>query len=165
MLNTEYCWDQIPVKHFCHKLALRKTEWWAPAWHWQLSCHFRSAGLSLVLFSWFCPHSNGSISGAFVYEISVISSNLSMCCQTFHMPWFWAELCGDFSNSEVVSVVLVHQSQHPNMQLFIIGSSLFWETVFTLTLYSSYTSLVILVFFVCLLSLLGESTLQLPLTR
>lgn len=48
VLNTVYCWDQIPVKHLCHKLILRNIEWWAPAWHWQPSCHFKSAGLSPV---------------------------------------------------------------------------------------------------------------------
>lgn len=42
VLNTEYYWDQIPVKHLCHKLILRSTEWRAPARHWQLPCHFRS---------------------------------------------------------------------------------------------------------------------------
>lgn len=60
-----------------------------------------------------------------------------------------------FSNSELFSAVLAHQSQHPNMQLFSVGPSLFQED-FALTLYWPYTSLVVLVFFGCLLSQLGD---------
>lgn len=118
-----------------------------------------------VLFSWFCPHSDDSISGAFIYmKISVISSNLSICYQNFHMPWFWAELHGHFSNSGVFSAVLVHQSQSPNTQLFIIGMPLFQEKVSPL----NFTHLTHLLWFwyslAAYCSCLEISTLQLPLT-
>lgn len=50
--------------------------------------------------------------------------------------------------------MLIHQPQLPNMQLFIIGTSLFLERVSPLHLHL-LTVLVFCVFFGCLLSLLG----------
>lgn len=163
VLNTVYCWDQIPVKHLCHKLLLRNTEWRAAAWHWQPSCHFKSAGLSpvscfMILSSFRWLHQWGF----HLREDLSDFLNLSTCYQNFHMPWFWAELHSDFSNSELFKAV--HQSQHPNMQVFSIGTSPFQKRVSPL----HFTHLTHLLWFWYSLAAycpcLEISTLQLPLT-
>lgn len=83
VLSTEYCWDQTPAQHLCHKPIPRSTEGRAPALAVPMSFQI-SRIIPHGPFSGFCPHLDGSISGTFFWEeISLLSSNFFMCYQNF----------------------------------------------------------------------------------
>lgn len=147
------CWDQIPVKHLCHKLILRNTEFQhgtgsphaTSEQNCPVSCSHDfvltqmapSVGLSSRRRShWFLQ----------IYQyvtniFTCLDSELNYVVVLVIQRYF--QLCGTSATTSKYAVI--HY-----WHLTFLGEG------FTLALYSPYTFLVVLVFFGCLLSLLGD---------